>query len=188
MKSVKQSRSRIAADEQNLCQFSFADGRQCRMLRHQSHSSLCVFHAREEQQLLALDDIGEQFSSISGQFRTSTDINHVIGKLFKLVGTGRIPARRAETLAYLAQLLLYSQKDIRYETNLAHIGIGAWQQTVRAAFPPRPVPPAAPTQSASVQPSAASRKEALTLLERAASGDWVPPALLRYPPGHKTQG
>ena len=193
MKSAKQSRSRIAAAEQNLCQFSFADGRQCRMLRHQSHSSLCVFHAREEQQLLALDDIGEQLSSISGQFRTSTDINHVVGKLFKLVGTGRIPARRAETLAYLAQLLLYSQKDIRYETNLAHIGIGAWYDTVRAAFPPRPrtVSPAsnqsAATQPAGAQPASSPNQEAQELLRQAASGDWVPPALLRYPPGHKTQ-
>lgn len=186
MKSAKQSRSRIASGEQNLCQFSFADGRQCRMLRHPSHSSLCVFHAREEQQLLALDDVGQQLSSISGQFRTSTDINHVVGKLFKLVGTGRIPARRAETLAYLAQLLLYSQKDIRYETNLVHNSVGAWQDTVRAAFPPRPVPPA-PTQSPSAQSPSASIQNAQELLQQAASGDWVPPALLRYPPGHKTQ-
>lgn len=186
MKSVKQSRSRIAADQDSLCQFSFADGRQCRMLRHQSHSSLCIFHARDEQQLLALDEIGEELSSISGRFRTSTDINHVIGKLFKLVGAGRIPASRAETLAYLAQLLLHSQKDIRYETNLVHTTIGAWQETVRAAFPsrPRPAPPAS-TPSVSTQPASASTQEAQVLLQQAASGNWVPPAVLRYPPGHK---
>jgi hypothetical protein len=136
MKSTQPSRSRNAVDPTKLCQFSFADGRQCRMFRHESHASLCLVHAREEQQLLAQDEIGEELESISGEFRTTTDINHVIGKLFRLVANGRIPARRAENLTYLAQLLLYSQKHIRYETNLAHRpGDQPWQETVRAAYP-----------------------------------------------------
>ncbi len=141
MKSTKQSRSRNAVDPTQLCQFSFADGRQCRMFRHQSHASLCLVHAREEQQLLDLDEIGEELSSISGEFRTTTDINHVLGKLFKLVAAGRIPARRAENLTYLAQLLLYSQKHIQYETNLVHASVQEWEETVRAAYPtPEPEP------------------------------------------------
>jgi hypothetical protein len=148
MKSTKQSRSRNAVDPTKLCQFSFADGRQCRMFRHESHPSLCLVHAREEQQLLAQDEIGRELESISGEFRTTTDINHVIGKLFKLVANGRIPARRAENLTYLAQLLLYSQKDIRYETNLAHrAGDQPWQETVRAAYP-APEPEAEDEQEA----------------------------------------
>jgi hypothetical protein len=134
MKSSKSSRSRNSVDPSNLCQFSFSDGRQCRMLRHESHSSLCLIHAREERQLLDLEEIGDELASISGEFRTTTDINHVIGKLFKLVATGRIPARRAENLTYLAQLLLYSQKHIRYETNLAE-GSRAWVATLRTAYP-----------------------------------------------------
>jgi hypothetical protein len=48
------------------------------------------------------------------------------------------------------------------------------------------VPPA-PTQSPSAQSPSASIQNAQELLQQAASGDWVPPALLRYPPGHKTQ-
>ncbi len=135
MKSTKQSRSRNAVDPTQLCQFSFADGRQCRMFRHQSHASLCLVHAREEQQLLAQEEIGQELESISGQFRTSTDINHVLGKLFKLVANGRIPARRAENLTYLAQLLLYSQKDIKYESDLADDNGEEWEETVRAAYP-----------------------------------------------------
>jgi hypothetical protein len=148
MKSDKSSRSRNAVDQSKLCQFSFADGRQCRMFRHESHPSLCLVHAREEQQLLAQDEIGQELESISGEFRTTTDINHVVGKLFKLVAAGRIPARRAENLSYLAQLLLYNQKDIRYETNLAHRpGVQPWQETVRAAYP-APEPEAEPEQEA----------------------------------------
>ena len=141
MNSTKHSRSRNAVDPTQLCQFSFADGRQCRMFRHQSHPLLCLVHAREEQQLLAQEEIGRELESISGSFRTTTDINHVVGKLFKLVAAGRIPARRAENLTYLAQLLLYSQKDIRYETNLANrAGDQPWQETVRAAYPSAPEP------------------------------------------------
>ena len=136
MNSTKQSRSRNAVDPTKLCQFTFVDGRQCRMFRHASHPALCLIHAREEQQILAEDEIGRELESISGEFRTTTDINHVIGKLFRLVANGRIPARRAENLTYLAQLLLYSQKDIRYETNLANrAGDDPWQETVRAAYP-----------------------------------------------------
>jgi hypothetical protein len=136
MNSTKQSRSRNAVDPTKLCQFTFADGRQCRMFRHQSHPILCLVHAREEQQILTEDEIGRELESISGEFRTTTDINHVIGKLFRLVANGRIPARRAENLTYLAQLLLYSQKHIRYETNLAsRAGDDPWQETVRAAYP-----------------------------------------------------
>ena len=135
MDSTKQSRTRNAVDPTQLCQFSFADGRQCRMFRHQSHTSFCLVHAREEQQLLAQDEIGQDLVSISGQFRTATDINHVLGKLFKLVANGRIPARRAENLTYLAQLLLYSQKHIEYEINVAHEDMSEWEDTVRAAYP-----------------------------------------------------
>ncbi len=135
MDSTEQSRTRNAVDPTQLCQFSFADGRQCRMFRHQSHTSFCLVHAREEQQLLAQDEIGQDLVSISGQFRTATDINHVLGKLFKLVANGRIPARRAENLTYLAQLLLYSQKHIEYEINVAHEDMSEWEDTVRAAYP-----------------------------------------------------
>ncbi len=130
----------------NLCKRQFADGRQCRMFRHASHPSLCLVHAREEQQLLDLDESGEELSFISGEFRTTTDINHVLGKLFKLVATGRIPARRAENLTYLAQLLLYSQKHIQYETNLVHDSVQEWEETVRAAYPNRESAPNEDTQ------------------------------------------
>jgi hypothetical protein len=51
MTKSKQSRSRVAADESSLCQFSFADSRTCRMFRQRDHPSLCVFHARAERQL-----------------------------------------------------------------------------------------------------------------------------------------
>jgi hypothetical protein len=141
MNKTKQSRTRIAPDESSLCQFPFADGRTCRMFRHNSHPSLCIFHARQEQQLLELDRIGDELASLSGEFQTVSDINHVIGKLFKLVATGRIPARTAETLAYLSQLLLYSQHSVRQEIISAQNYPG-WKKILYAIYPDIPQTPA----------------------------------------------
>jgi hypothetical protein len=133
MKNTKRSRSRVAPQESSLCQFPFADGRQCRMFRHESHPTLCIVHAREEQQLLELDRIGAELASLSGEFTTATDINHVVGKLFKLVAANRIPRRNAELLAYLAQLLLFSQKDVKHEQTIA-TGYFGWQQIIRDIY------------------------------------------------------
>lgn len=137
MQTTKQSRSRAASDESTLCQFPFADGRQCRMLRHDSHPSLCLFHAREERQLLELDHIGDELASLSGEFKTVGDIQHVVGKLFKLVAANRIPVRNARLLAYLAQLLLHGQSSVRHETISAQHYRG-WEEVLRSVYPPVP--------------------------------------------------
>jgi hypothetical protein len=133
MKSPKSSRSRVAQTESSLCQFPYADGRQCRMLRQKSHPSLCPFHAREDRQQRNLDRISKELSSLSGEFTTASDINHVIGRLFKLVAADRIPLRNAQLLAYLAQLLLFSQPALKYEQNIAH-GFLGWADIVRKIY------------------------------------------------------
>ena len=137
MKTTRPSRSRAAYDETNLCQFPFADGRQCRMLRHASHPSLCLFHAREEQQLLELEHIGHELASLSGEFKTVADIHHVVSKLFKLVAANRIPVRNARLLAYLAQLLFHGQADVKQETIRAQ-NHRAWEEVLRTVYPPVP--------------------------------------------------
>ena len=155
MKTTKVSRSRAASDESSLCQFPFADGRQCRMLRHASHPSLCLFHAHEEQQLLALDRIGDELASLSGDFKTVTDIQHVVGKLFKLVAANGIPVRHARLLAYLAQLLLHGQRGVRHETICAQ-NYHSWQQTLRTVYPAVPRVAPAPLAKTPQRESAAN--------------------------------
>jgi hypothetical protein len=116
-----------------LCQFPFADGRACRMPRWNKHRTLCVYHARGEQQLLAADQAARQLVSLSGEFKTASDINHVLGKLFSLVAKNRIPHRDAVALAYIAQLLLQSLPDVRAE--IKHVlGYRAWDATVQDAL------------------------------------------------------
>jgi hypothetical protein len=97
---------------------------------------------------LEFDHLGEEIASLSAEFTTMTEVRRVVAKLFKLVARNRIPLRNAQLLAYLAQLLLYSQKDVQHEITSAQ-GYRAWEQALRAAFPtpPRTLPPAAPVAS-----------------------------------------
>jgi len=141
MPKPKQSRSRVAANERSLCQFQFADGRTCRMLRQTDHPSLCIFHARAERQIIESDLLGSELaSSITGQYMTDTDINFVLGKLFKAVAQNRIAPRTAATLAFVGKLLLVSLRDLKNEYKFKY-GFEAWQsmenKAIQLSDPPR---------------------------------------------------
>ncbi len=100
----------------NRCQFETSDGRRCRMLRCNAHPALCLFHARDEMQLLESQRLGAELSaSLTGQFMTATDINFVLGKLFTATAQNRIPPRNAAVLAYIGQLMLHSLPNLKKE-------------------------------------------------------------------------
>lgn len=121
---------RSASDDSNLCQFPFADGRRCRMLRQKRHPSLCLFHQRMEQRLLDAEDLGEFISaSRSGHFDTAADVNRVLGNLFKATAKNRLPARNAAILSYLGQLLLQSVPMVRHEV-INSYGHRSWQAMI----------------------------------------------------------
>jgi hypothetical protein len=129
------------------CLFADARGHQCRMLRLDTHPALCVFHARQEQQLLDAGRVAAELASLSGEFKTANDVNHALGKLFAVVAANRMPARSAAVLAYIGQLLLQSLPRVKSEYERGN-GMAAWDQLVRAtvakAFPRLPAG-AAPT-------------------------------------------
>ena len=115
------------------CQFSFADGRRCAMLRWPKHALYCLPHAREEQQLLALDQLGRELASLSGEFKTANDVNHVLGKVLALFARNRLARRDAVAFAYMGQLLLQSLPGVKREIKEA-LGQSAWQATVTEAL------------------------------------------------------
>src|SRR5713226_4063500 len=109
---------RTTSNDSHLCLFSFSDGRQCRMLRHKDHATLCIFHARAERQLIEADKLGREIAaSPSGEYLTAVDVNHVLGKLFGAVAQNRLPTRNAAILAYLGQLLLQSVPKVQDENH-----------------------------------------------------------------------
>jgi hypothetical protein len=121
MNKPKPSRSRVTANESALCQFSFADGRTCRMFRQDEHPSLCVFHARAERQIMESDQLGSELAAtLTGRFMTATDINFALGKLYKAIAQNRIPPRNASNLAFVGKLLLLSLDKLKNEFKFSY--------------------------------------------------------------------
>ena len=134
------SRSRNALRESALCQFPFSDGRRCRMLRHPAHPNLCPFHARAELQLRESARLGTELSTtISGEFNTATDVNHILGKLYTAIAQDRIPARNAANLAYVGQLLLQSINGVKSEFPFSYT-FDQWDNMNDEAKPLSPPP------------------------------------------------
>ena len=135
MTKRKLSRSRVATDESSLCQFSFSDGRTCRMLRQHDHPSLCVFHARAERQIMESDRLGSELAAtLTGRFMTATDINFALGKLFKGIAQNRIPPRNAANLAFVGKLLLRSLDKLESEFSFEY-DFEAWKRMCRNSVP-----------------------------------------------------
>jgi len=141
MTKPKQSRSRVAIDDSSLCQFSFADGRTCRMFRQHDHPSLCVFHARAERQIVESDRLGSELATtLTGRFMTATDVNFVLGKLFQAIAQNRIPPRNAGNLAFVGKLLLLSLDKLKDEFSFKY-DFEVWKKMYLDAKPLSSPPP-----------------------------------------------
>jgi len=87
---------------------------------------------------------------------TATDVNYVLGKLFTAVAQNRFPARTAHTLAYIAQLMLFSVPAVKNEFNFFYKfdqWAGMLNNAVRLS-PPPPEPQLAPAAVAEPQSQA----------------------------------
>jgi hypothetical protein len=127
------------------CNFQFADGRRCRMLRD-PHVDLCLFHHRELLQLQSAEEIGAELLALGGNFQDPIALNFVLGKLFAHVATGRMHRRTASTLAYIAQLLLQTLDKKRYNIARDQHDYRALIPALNSLYGPAPIanPSAAP--------------------------------------------
>jgi hypothetical protein len=151
---------------QSRCLRTFSDGRGCRMLRKAGHPALCVFHAREEEQLLETEKLAAELASLSGNLNTGLDINHVLGKVFQALAQRRISPREATAFAYIAQLMLqsmpYVKNEIRWATNDAEAYYRMIRQSIPAvrdlpksqSTPPPPLPTRRPAPTRATTPAA----------------------------------
>jgi len=133
-----------------FCQFAFSDNRNCRMLRHKNHASLCLFHSHAEQQLVESHRLGAEIAtSFTGDFLTAADINHVMSKVFTALAQNRIPQRTAATLAYLGQVMLLTLPMAKKETTFVY-SYETWKDMIENAThlsPSQPPTPALPTNA-----------------------------------------
>jgi hypothetical protein len=128
-------KSNSTDNNSNKCLRQFSDGRTCRMLRKKDHPSLCIHHAREEEQRLESEKLAAEFASLSGKLNTVTDINHVLGKVFTALAEKRISHQTADTFGYLVQLLLQSIPGVKSELNAAVQHPGAYDAMLRHTIP-----------------------------------------------------
>src|SRR6266567_5619658 len=107
------------------CQFTFSDGRQCRMARSDIHPSRCPFHAEREDQLFgdpspggnvvgAALDLPELYSACR-DLTTAAGVNRALAQVFRLLAQRRISRQEAATFGHLAQLLLRTISAMRAE-------------------------------------------------------------------------
>ena len=147
--------------QDNRCQHTTADGRRCRMPRRNDDSSLCLDHWQREQQLYAgsvdAETLAAELLGSFKDFKTTTAVNHALGKLFALLAKNLIPVRNAAVLAYIGQLLLHSLSGVKNETMRSR-GPDAWLQIIRRALQNEPRKPAT-SQLAKTIPQAATPPE-----------------------------
>jgi hypothetical protein len=118
-------------DRTNLCAFTFADGRHCRMPRSETHPYLCAFHARKEAQAVAGQKAAEDIAyHLSGAFVTACDLSVALGRLFTATAQGQVKPKVAATLAYLGHTLVQTMRLAQHEYINA-FGASEWRETVR---------------------------------------------------------
>ena len=127
--SPRKSMEPSATALDSRCKFYFADGRRCRAPRCEEDPALCLRHAHALSQAPEMIDLAPP----SGEFRTATDVNRALGKVFLLLAQNRIPRRNAVALGYLAQLLLQTLPAVRQEI-VDGQGYQAWTETLQSAF------------------------------------------------------
>jgi hypothetical protein len=94
------------------CQFTFSDGRQCRM----QPSQLCAHHARKKEDHPSGPPPMPELEALCGDLTTATNINRALAQTFLLLAQGRISRRDAVAFGYLSQLLLQTVPAIRRES------------------------------------------------------------------------
>jgi len=132
--------------------------RRCRDLLADAHPTLCFRHASIARRSENAEIVTAELITRTGEFRTFTDLNHALGRLFHLFATKRLDRRSAHTLAYISQLLLATLPGTRDEAVYAR-GNDSWAEHLRRALPPPPPRPVATPLRVRYDDQAAKQKE-----------------------------
>src|SRR5215470_11851137 len=103
------------------CQYLNARGQNCHMLRSPDHSSLCVYHARQELDRLRRENkIGarELLANIP-DFFSARSVNTFLGNVAKQLVHHRISRLDAIALTYISPSMLNSQLSVERQFNIA---------------------------------------------------------------------
>ena len=136
------------------CQHHDVLNRRCRVPRIDTHPSFCYIHAQLEWEVRDADWRRNKFLTRYGTFRTYTNVNQALGRVFNLLSQNRIHTREAAALTYTAQLLLQTLDGVKSEAELA-FGVDGYQNIVLNVVDPLPDPLPEPSSGPGVAPHAA---------------------------------
>ena len=124
--SDKQSR-----ENASRCQFTFADGRQCKM----SSAQLCAHHSPKQKHGAKCLSDASALEALCSDLTTATNINRALAQTFLLMAQGRISRKDAVAFGYLSQLLLQSVSGLRAEYVAAN-GYRQWEHKLKTSLTP----------------------------------------------------
>ena len=111
------------------CQFTFADGRQCKTPPMQ----LCAHHASKQKRGAKRVSDASTLEALCSDLTTTTSINRALAQTFLLMAQGRISRKDAVAFGYLSQLLLQSVSGVRAEYVAAN-GYRQWENKLKSSL------------------------------------------------------
>jgi hypothetical protein len=111
------------------CQFTFADGRQCKTPPVQ----LCAHHAPMQKRGAKRVSDASALEALCSDLTTTTSINRALAQTFLLMAQGRISRKDAVAFGYLSQLLLQSVSGVRAEYVAAN-GYRQWESKLKSGL------------------------------------------------------
>ena len=103
-------------DRSELCHFAYADGRRCTQPQFPDDFGLCFHHGQQHRARLEAREAGRRISRfLHTDILTACDLSSTLSTLFQATAQGFIKPKAAASLAYLAQLMLQTQKLAKEE-------------------------------------------------------------------------
>jgi len=124
------------------CQFTFADGRQCKT----PPAQLCAHHTSKQKRGAKRLSDGSALEALCSDLTTATNINRALAQTFLLMAQGRISRKDAVAFGYLSQLLLQSVSGVRAEYVAAN-GYRQWENKLKSSLAPNQNDPDGPPPS-----------------------------------------
>ena len=111
------------------CQFTFADGRQCKT----PPAQLCAHHTPKQKGSAKRVSDASALEALCSDLTTATSINRALAQTFLLMAQGRISRKDAVAFGYLSQLLLQSVSGVRAEYVAAN-GYRQWENKLKSSL------------------------------------------------------
>jgi len=111
------------------CQFTFADGRQCKT----PPAQLCAHHTSKQKGGAKRISDASALEALCSDLTTTTNINRALAQTFLLMVQGRISRKDAVAFGYLSQLLLQSVSGVRAEYVAAN-GYRQWENKLKSSL------------------------------------------------------